>query len=490
MKSMKILAVACTLAVSGMGLASATVYHVSGSTAFRVADVTAEANYLVANFTTVTGAYSGASLTGANTSVITGVSATSTVTFENAFNGSIQGDESVSAVAVPGNAGQVVFPTATGVTLTAVTKGSSTAPASGGNSVTFSNTETTYADIAFSDVSFATAKPVIKLATSATASAQGGSVVGVVPFVFVANATSDITDFGSTVSTSTIVSTSTFTYATATVAVNVTHQNFADLWSNGVLNTNSSSQYDSGANPTVFTGSVTDSSYTIFAAGRDIDSGSRATALAETGYPLKGNGVVAVTQPVSQFFPLDASNNVVGNVGTGTIESFESVPAETVDGISLAAGNGGYNSGGNLAKALSVTIDKTSNPQTVMIGYLGASDAYTALTASGTGRHPAILLGYEGTSFNPAGSSLTNGYAVQADINKVYAGSYTFWSYEHVYYNSNNVTGGLNDSANPSSIVSSLVSQLLTDQVDQLSSAGVEYADMIAARNDDGLQVQ
>jgi hypothetical protein len=469
MKSLTTLAAAAALALTGAGFASATptIYHVTGSTAFRVADVTAEVNYLVASHGGASGAYNGSSLTGANTSVI--LSGDGTIQFENSFNGSIAGDESVAAVV-----NKVAFPTAAGVTLSTLTAGTATAAASGGTSVSSFTNETTYGDIAFSDVSFATAAKVIKLATSATISANSGGTVGVVPFDFIANNTSDVTDFGST----TIATASGVTSATTTVAVSVTPQSFSNLWGAGSV---------SGS---IFTGSSSDTGITVYATGRDIDSGTRATALAETGFGLKGSGAAAVTGAVQQVYPLDSSNNVVGNVGTNEIESFEQVPASSVDGISLNAGDGGYASGGNLAKGLSVTIDASSNPQTVLIGYLGVSDAYSALTASGTNRHPATLLAYNGSSFNPAGSTTANGFATTTDINKVYYGQYTFWSYEQVYYNSNNAgSNGLQDSLNPSSIVSSLVTQLKNDNVDVLSSAGVHLNSMVVSRSDDGLQV-
>ena len=471
MKSKSTLALAAALALTGAGIASAQTYHVSGSTAYRVADVSAEVNFLISSKGSAVAAYSGSSLTGANTSVIQ--SGDGSVTFENVFNGSILGDESVSGVTVTGNGNKIAFPTTTGLTLSAATQATTTAAASGGTPVaSFTNEAATFCDIAFSDVSFATAQKVIKLATSTTASANNGGTVGIVPFVFVANPSSDVTDFGSST-----VTTGSVTSATETVTVSVTPQNFSNLYGNAAV---------AGS---IFTGLASDSGVTVLATGRDIDSGTRATALAETGYLLKGSGAAAVTGVVSQVYPLDASGNIVGNVGNGPIDNFEQVPAATVDGISLTAGDSGYASGGNLAKALS-TIQDSNSTATVFVGYLGVSDAFTALTANASGRVAAKLLAYNGSSFNPAGSTTASGFATPTDLTKIYEGQYTYWGFEHVYFNSNNAgTSGNQNSANPSSVVTSLVSELNTDGIDVLSSAGVHAASMVVSRSDDGLLV-
>jgi hypothetical protein len=472
MKSLPNLALALALALTGASSASAatTVYHVAGASSFRVALITTEVNYLASITTgTVSGAYAGTSgLTGNNVTLVEAPVSGGTIVFENNLSGGIAGTENVSGL---GN--KIAFPTPTGLTLNPVNVGNSTTPATGGTANVTFTTESTFADIAFSDNTLATASKIIKLATSSTVSANSGGTVGVVVYDFIANATSDVTDFGST----TVSSTGTVTTANATVALSITPQNFSNLWGSGSVE------------GSTFTGNPADTGVTVYATGRDIDSGARATALAETGYGLKGSGAIAVTGALQQVYPLDSSNNIVGTASTNVIESFEQVPASTVDGISLNAGNGGYNSSSNLGKALSVTIDPSSNPQTVLIGYLAATDAYAALTASGTNRHSAILLGYAGSTFNPGGSTTANGFATQADINKVYYGQYTFWGYEQVFYNSNNVSTNLQDSANPSSVVSSLVTQLKTNGLDVLSSAGVSLGGLQVARSDDGLQV-
>ena len=98
--------------------------------------------------------------------------------------------------------------------------------------------------------------------------------VGIVPFVFVANG-------------------STTAIQTELAAASMTPQLFNLL-------------YQKGAIPLSFvTGSTADSSSQAIALGRDIDSGTRATALAETGYQLKGSGPDAtVTLSVISTIPM------------------------------------------------------------------------------------------------------------------------------------------------------------------------------------------
>ena len=482
MKSINTLALGLALALAGAGLASAQtiVYHVAGAGSFRTALITAEVSYLnsVSSTGTVTAAYAGTSgLTGNNVSVIETPTSSGKIVFENNLSGAIGGVEALN-----GYGNLIAFPTDAGITLSPVTPGSSTVAASGGTAnVTFSTTETTDPDLAFSDNTLATTAAVVGLVypSPSLSSSEAQGIVGVVPYVFVANATTDVTDFGTT----TRLTNGSVVYANTTVAVNVTPQNFARLWSAGTLNT-------SKKHPEIFTGNAADSTYKIYAVGRDTDAGARATILAETGYPIKGNGAAAVTQAVVQYYPQDSASNVVGNVSTiNPITSFEVVPNETVDGLPLTNGNGGYNSSASEAKGLSATFSGLSG--TVEIGYEAAADGYTALTASGTNRQPALLLGYNGSTFNPAGSSTTAGYATPADINKIYTGQYTLWGYEHLFFAPNNTGGnGLNDSIYPTSVVSALYTQLHTNNLELLSSAGVQASSLLVSRTDDGLLVQ
>jgi len=227
-----------------------------------------------------------------------------------------------------------------------------------------------------------------------------------------------------------------------------------------------------------FTGNNSDEGVTVYPTGRDIDSGTRATALAETGYGL--NGSQLITSSIQQYLAYDNStdagtaNGQVGvNTASGTtIGALALVPTETVDGYKLSTGNGGYYSGGNLATAVSSQFSGVT--KTVLVTYLGASDAKTALTATGTGRQAAHLVAYNGVQFNPYVSSAANS-------SLIYEGTYTFWSYEHLYYNSIQST--------TASDASTLANDLTTNELDQLSSNNVAIASMEVNRSDDGQNV-
>lgn len=126
----------------------------------------------------------------------------------------------------------------------------------------------------------------------------------------------------------------------------------------------------------LFTGVVSDPEITVYATGRNNESGTRITVAAETG-----SGVFAT---LAQFD------------GTG-------------DPATLAfQGNGGYSSGGNVATLLASTLPAGK----ALIGYVGTSDATTAAT------NGAQYLSYNGSTYSPA--------AVQN-------GQYSLWGYLHQF---------------------------------------------------------
>ena len=439
MKSINKLAVSAVLALSSVSAASAavTLFHVTGSTAFRAADVSAEV--AICGGTNAFATYYGSSLTGASLSVVqNGANGSDTIRFENNFTGSIGGDQAIEIpISVTG------FPLATGAGETpsqVSVAPTQTTLASGGNGSVSApaNTESAVPDVVFSDVNPATTGAAIIATASAgnntpTVTVQS-SVVGIIPFVFVGIATTDVTDFSSAV---------------------VTPQNFTFAWSVGQ------------APLSLFTGNVNDANTTVFPLGRDIDSGTRATALAETGFGLNGSGAIAVTGALSQNYPLDASNKIVGNDSTaGQIVGFETVPNETIDGIRQNGGNGGYASGGNLAKAVAKGFASTASASAA-IAYLGVSDATTALGSTST-----TLIPYNGVTFVPNVNTVAN-------AQKIEQGQYTYWGYEYIVVKPTN-----------SSIASQFVTEIVTDKLDQLASNGVILANMTVGRADDGLSVQ
>jgi hypothetical protein len=463
MKSINKMAVGALLALSSAGLASAQTYHVTGSTAYRVADVTAEV--LVcggasakATFYGSAGATSAPSLTGASYSVITNSSGS--LKFENYFNGSIAGDE-----ALVDGVTTLPFPNATDsgdAPTTVTTAGSSSAASTGGTYAGVVTSNSTLApfnvdqvspDIAFSDVSFDTADQIILNSTDKTSAQPAGTaLVGIVPFVFVANASTDVTDLA---------------------GLSMDPQKFTYTWNSGA-----------SATLSFYTGVHADEAPTVYPMGRDVDSGTRGTALAETGYGLAGSGII--TTAVAQFYPYNSVNNANNDTLTGvigvdstltspTIAAMGPVPAESIDGYSMPLGDGGYYSGGNLATGIS-TAFASGVTDTVLMTYLGVSDAKSALTATGTNRQAATLMAYNGVTFNPYVSSAANS-------SLIYEGKYTFWGYEHLNYKSGAAAIAATGTGN------TLKSELNAG-IDQLSSNNVTISGMTVSRSDDGSLVQ
>ena len=159
-----------------------------------------------------------------------------------------------------------------------------------------------------------------------------------------------------------------------------------------------------------FTGTDTDTAK-VRIVGRNGDSGTRLTAYEESGYG-------ALTNP-QQFAPQGAvqgpGDGTGESAGGGPIASFTKWQAETINGISFPIGAGGFSSGGLLATVMGRT--STAGP---IIAYLGKSDAVTAV---GLG---ATVLSYNGVTPEAPSSTL---------FPSITEGLYSFWSYEHLYYN-------------------------------------------------------
>jgi hypothetical protein len=127
-----------------------------------------------------------------------------------------------------------------------------------------------------------------------------------------------------------------------------------------------------------FTGVPADNTKVVYATGRNADSGSRLTVMADIGYGLY--------TPVNQFTFTVTSGAITANA---------------------FAGNSGYGSGSNVAGVLAATW----NTDSAVVGYLGSSDWATADTGGAT------ALSYNGVP-----------YSVQA----VQEGQYTLWGYLHM----------------------------------------------------------
>src|SRR5271157_1548875 len=272
MKAPKIL-IAGLLALSTAGVAQAqTVIHITGSTAFRSAVHTAIKSIL----TNYTYGYTGASYGGANQAIFTGTALTNNISviIKTSWSGSLAGIETVSQ-AVPSTVGTFL---------------TNTTPQSGGGT---SNAPGNYDPAVIPEVAMADGFQ----ATSQYPSPQlKQQVVGVVSFKFLKNA------------------------GAPAGLTNLTPLLAQALWNNGSLPLS------------MFTGNTNDASTIVYAIGRDPDSGTRKTALLETGVQSYISSLTPTI--VLQYEPLNAGGQVNRN-NPGAITSQVSWPAETVDNISF-----------------------------------------------------------------------------------------------------------------------------------------------------------
>jgi hypothetical protein len=141
-----------------------------------------------------------------------------------------------------------------------------------------------------------------------------------------------------------------------------------------------------------FDGVASDSAVNVYLTGRTNDSGTRISAQVDVGFDP--------SQPVIQY-------TVGGTLG-----------APPASGTWQSVGNNGYSSGGNVAKALDV---------------VGAGDAigYVAFSDAASLKNGALPITYQGVS--PfIGSTWTPNVSAW-NLTGIENGSYTFWSYEHLY---------------------------------------------------------
>jgi hypothetical protein len=149
----------------------------------------------------------------------------------------------------------------------------------------------------------------------------------------------------------------------------------------------------------LFTGNSADTNVNVYPIGRNKGSGTRANELCDTGY--------GVTKPVQQF-----SINGIPFVGPG-------------DASTLAVcGNNGYESGGDVSKALRVAGTETStvdgNTGYIGVGFLGIGDA----TASADAGNNLLAM--------TSAQWLTLNGVAESD-GAVEEGQYSAWGNEHLY---------------------------------------------------------
>lgn len=370
-----------------------TVIRITGSTAYRSAVHQAILNILTG---TATFGYSSTTLGASNQAIFTGttISGGTSVIIKTSFSGSVGGLLVLTKnLTVPDAAIGVAGGWLVNTTPQSVAPGTASVPANFDAPTT--------ADASFSDSFQGSTIANSPVLVGANGFLQG--VVGVVPFEWVRNVGSP---------------------ATITNVTNLLAQ--AALGGGVVLSQ--------------FSGLAADENTFVEVFGRDSDSGTRLEAFAETGF--------GILNSPTQYQPLP--------VGGATITAINPWPAQLTDGISYPTGHEGFSSGSGVAAALDATGSQTAaNFPGVIIGYLGITDAATAVAGGGT------ALPYNGVAFSAA--------AVQN-------GTYSFWSYEHLYYRSTFAAPG------------KTVVDLLAANVHNVATtaAGIQVITMLVGRSVEG----
>ena len=318
--------------------------------------------------------YAGSTLSGAGQAIFTGTTSTGSISviIKTSWSGSVGGVQTVAGSLPISN--WLVDTTPAGGSAPAVYD-AATAP-----------------DVAMSDT--------YQNSTVYTKPALTDLVVGVVPFRFVAGK------------------------GAPAALNNITPQLAQALWSNG------------SAPLGLFTGNNADEGVTVYALGRDPDSGTRLTAFAETG--------IGVNSYIQQYQPA---------ISAGSVTGYSLVVTSTINGVVVPTGQGGYSSGGNLATALQGLTNATVGYN---ISYASTGDAATAITGG------AKELSYNGVTLEAA-----------APYTSVIEGKYTFWGYEHLMYKTTL-------DATKKTVANTLATQILN--VD----ATVKVGDMQVSRPTDG----
>jgi len=153
----------------------------------------------------------------------------------------------------------------------------------------------------------------------------------------------------------------------------------------------------------------------------DIDSAARLNANLAIGF--------AANAGVKQYQPSTSANAQISSAATAngaTNNKLVPFPAQTIDGVSVQLYNGGYSSGGSLAKALAASSTNYAGTAGVgaIVSYVGVQDA--ALQATNA-VNPLKILSFEGVPFGDVQGNFNTNAAL---LN----GQYSFWAYGHIYY--------------------------------------------------------
>ncbi len=492
------------MALGSGSLATAqTVLHITGAQADRAAVNNAIGNILLPGFTA---AYVGTTLSASNQAVFVGTTTSGAgslpVVIQTDFIGTTPGVVDVAAQTTING-----WLSSTGNTLTAATAATAPALITGGNSLTSPVLAAAAIPDAVISDNWQASLPIASGASETALTETNTGGVGVVTYVWAAGKgapapfTTSIgtaTTLGSqqvTVSSVTglkvgdtvsgnpnipvgasiqAISGSTLTLsqiATATASGVATTYSYSGL--SNISNQLAEALFFNGSVPlSQATGFASDNGSTLYLIGRSPVAGTKAAAIQEAYEgqtdTADGSNVLYSTElafPI-QYFPYDASNNIVGSASTGPIASFKLTPAvgATAPFPALNLGNNGFANNSQVASALIATNSAANSAD---VGYIGADDAGTAVYSG------AVLLNYNGFPYST--SNVENG-------------QYTFWTYAHFYYNSSHLSG------NPLTVADAVGSQLLSsdskvfgDIISNLAVARVDSTD--TPQDQDGIIV-
>ena len=183
----------------------------------------------------------------------------------------------------------------------------------------------------------------------------------------------------------------------------------------------------------LFTGGSNDWNTGCFLLGRNVDSGTRLTTMAETGYGVRGSVVQFAVATGFNGGTTNGSSSAATLVGTNQFTNIIAYPEEVINGVdSKSPGNSGYSSGGTLCGFLTNTYGSGAN-----FTYVDAGLSTNNAAFSGSN----YLIGYAGVT--DASSKVASGLQDLAYNGQFYStngianGVYTFWGYEHLYVSGN-----------------------------------------------------
>jgi len=410
------------LAILGLTqIASAdTYFYITGSSAYAPATFSAITNLYSNSITAY--AYDKSTLAGSKIAVFKGTfpGITGTTIIKTKFNGSELGIQSVKkSNSITGFLADSAATSASGSTATSPTESliphacmsdtfDGTSRFANGATVLVNGVSTTYGTI-----------------STPTITGSSNGIVGIIPFKFIATSDSDTKG-----------------------VTNLTSRQALDLWSAGKIPLSE------------WTGVSTDTNKFVYATGRDIDSGTRLTCMSAIG--------LAANASVIQNFPRVGASGTgylaTANVGTTGNTVITTLPV-TVNGVSQTAGNSGYTSGGDMAKAL-------ANPSTAfggttgvaaIIGYNGVLDADPQMINATA---PLKEIAFNGVTLGSANGDYTTN-------TKLTYGQWPVWSYEHMYVG--NATSG------DQLTIANTIAQKLYDTL-----SPVKVSDMKVSRSGDG----